>query len=173
MAIPSNAGLLYHNNVRVIDLFIVRIVLELAGATTSFTVLAILFTSLGMMDLPVDALGVAIGWFFLAWFGAALAMLIGALSARNEVVEKLWHPLAYLLFPLSGAASMVEWLPPKFQQIVLLLPMVHGLEILREGYFGTVVKTHYSINYIFTVCMLMTLVALILVHDAGRRVEVE
>ena len=173
MAIPSNAGLLYHNNVRVIDLFIVRVVLEFAGATISFTVLATLFTSLGMMETPVDILGVLLGWIFLSWFGAALAMIIGALSARNDVVERLWHPAAYLLFPLSGAAFMVEWLPPKFQQIVLLLPMVHGVEILREGYFGTAVRTHYSINFIFVVCMLMTLVALILVHDAGRRVEVE
>ena len=173
MAIPSNAGLLYHNNVRVIDLFIVRVVLEFAGATTSFTVLAILFTSLGMMEAPVDILGVLLGWIFLSWFGAALAMIIGALSARNDVVERLWHPAAYLLFPLSGAAFMVEWLPPKFQQVVLLLPMVHGAEILREGYFGTAVRTHYSVNFIFVVCMLMTLVALILVHDAGRRVEVE
>ena len=173
MAIPSNAGLLYHNNVRVIDLFIVRVVLEFAGATTSFTVLATLFTSLGMMEAPVDILGILLGWIFLSWFGAALAMIIGALSARNDVVERLWHPAAYLLFPLSGAGFMVEWLPPKFQQIVLLLPMVHGVEILREGYFGTAVRTHYSINFIFVVCMLMTLVALILVHDAGRRVEVE
>ena len=173
MAIPSNAGLLYHNNVRVIDLFIVRVVLEFAGATTSFTVLAILFTSLGMMEAPVDILGVLLGWIFLAWFGAALAMIIGALSARNDVVERLWHPSAYLLFPLSGAAFMVDWLPPKFQQVVLFLPMVHGVEILREGYFGTAVRTHYSIGFVFVVCMLMTLIALILVHDAGRRVEVE
>src|SRR5258706_4928047 len=173
MAIGANAGLLYHNNVRVIDLFIVRVLLEFIGATISFTVLAILFTSLGMMGAPVDILGVLLGWIFLAWFGCALAMIIGALTARSEVVERLWHPTAYLLFPLSGAAFMVEWLPTKFQQVILLLPMVHGIEILRDGYFGTAVRTHYSVGYIFVVVMLMTLVALLLVRDAGRRVEIE
>ncbi len=173
MAIGANAGLLYHNNVRVIDLFIVRVLLEFIGATISFTVLATLFTSLGMMNSPADILKVLLGWILLAWFGSALAMIVGALTARTEVVERLWHPTAYLLFPLSGAAFMVEWLPTNFQQVILFLPMVHGVEILRDGYFGTAVRTHYSVGYIFVVVMLMTLVALILVRDAGRRVEIE
>ena len=47
----------------------------------------------------------------LAWFGLALGLLTGAGTAYSETVEKLWHPAAYLLFPLSGAAFMVEWLP--------------------------------------------------------------
>ena len=173
MAIPSNAGLLYHNNVRVIDLFITRVVLEFAGATISFTVLSMLFISMNWMSAPIDILRVLVGWFFLTWFGAVLAMIIGALSARNDVVERLWHPASYLLFPLSGAAFMVDWLPPKFQSIILMLPMVHGVEILREGYFGSAVRTHYSVSYVFVVCLVMSLVALMLVRDAGRRVEIE
>jgi ABC-type polysaccharide/polyol phosphate export permease len=171
MAIASNKGLLYHNNVRVIDLFITRILLEFAGASISFTVLSTLFIFMNWMSTPVDIMGVLLGWFFLTWFGAALATIIGALTAYSELVDRLWHPAQYLLFPLSGAAFMVEWLPIKFQQLVLILPMVHGVEMLREGYFGSIVRTHYNVSYLFVCCMLMTLIALALARDASRKVE--
>ena len=86
-------------------------------------------------------------------------------------MEKLWHPAAYLLFPLSGAAFMVEWLPPNARPYVLLLPMVHGVEMVRDGFFGHIVRTHYSVDYMATVCACMTLLGLALTREAGRRLE--
>jgi capsular polysaccharide transport system permease protein len=173
MAIPPNIGLLYHRNVRVLDLFIARILLEIAGASISFVVLASFFTSLGWMEPPADVVGVLYGWLLLAWFGASLGLIVGALTAYSEVIERLWHPISYILFPLSGAVFMVDWLPKKFQELVLILPMVHGLEMLRGGYFGSAVRTHFDVGYLFVACLVMTLFGLALVRDAGRRVEVE
>lgn len=170
-AIDSNLPLLFHRNVKVIDVLLTRIVLEIAGATGSFAILAMFFTSIGWMEAPVDMLQVIFGWFMLAWFGTALALLIGAGTAYSHIVEKLWGPTSYLLFPLSGAAFMVDWLPPAFQKIVLLLPMVHGVEMLREGYFGNAVRTHYDVSYMAVVCLLLSLAALYLVRDAGQKVE--
>ena len=83
----------------------------------------------------------------LTWFGCSLAMLLGALSETNELIEKLWHPASYLLFPLSGAAFIVDALPVRAQEIVLLLPMVHGVEMVREGYFGSDINAHYDWAY--------------------------
>ena len=170
-AIDANLPLLFHRNVKVIDVFMTRIVLEVAGATGSFAILAMFFTSIGWMEPPVDMLQVIFGWFMLTWFGTALALLVGAGTAYSHIVEKLWGPTSYLLFPLSGAAFMVDWLPPTFQKIVLLLPMVNGVEILREGYFGNAVRTHYDVGYMAVVCLLLSLAALYLVRDAGQKVE--
>ena len=170
-AIDANLPLLFHQNVKVIDVFLTRIVLEIAGATGSFAILAMFFTSIGLMSAPVDMLQVIFGWLMLAWFGTALALLVGAGTAYSHIVEKLWQPASYLLFPLSGAGFMVDWLPPAFQQIVLLLPMVHGVEILREGYFGNAVRTHYDVGYMAVVCLLLSLAALYFVRDAGQKVE--
>jgi capsular polysaccharide transport system permease protein len=170
-AIELNKPLLFHRNVRVIDVLLTRIALEIAGATTSFIVLASLFTFVGWMPMPVDLFQVMCGWFMLAWFGASLALLIGAGTAFSNLVERLWHPAAYILFPISGAAFMVDWLPAGIQKFVLLLPMVHGIEMLREGYFGDVVHAHYDIGYMATCCLIMSLAALYLVREAGRRVE--
>jgi capsular polysaccharide transport system permease protein len=170
-AIEQNKPLLYHRNVRVIDVLLTRIVLEIGGATSSFIVLSLLFIFVGWMPIPEDLFKVVCGWFMLAWFGASLALLIGAGTAFSEIVERLWHPAAYLLFPISGAAFMVDWLPVSLQKFVLLLPMVHGVEMLREGYFGGVVRTHYDVGYMATCCLVLSLAGLYVVREAGRRVE--
>lgn len=171
MAVEANKPLLFHRNVQVIDVLLTRIVLEIAGASGSFFVLSSFFIFIGLMHAPVDLLQVLAGWMMLAWFGASLALLIGAGTAFSHVVERLWHPTAYLLFPMSGAAFMVDWMPLKLQKVILLLPMVHGTEMLRQGYFGNVVRTHYDVGYMATCCMVLSLAALYALREAARRVE--
>ena len=170
-ALHQNFNLLYHRNVRAIDVFITRIALEIAGATGSFIVLSLVFTFIGAISPPDDYSLVVVGWFMLAWFGASLALTIGAASAYSEIVDRIWHPLSYFMFPLSGAAFMVDWLPASGQKVVLWLPMVHGVEMVREGYFGRQVHTHYDLAYMAACCLVLTLVGLFLARDAGRRAE--
>jgi ABC-type polysaccharide/polyol phosphate export permease len=169
--IGSNKPLLFHRAVLVIDVLLTRITLEVAGATSSFIILSLIFIYTGWMSPPTDLFLVMQGWFMLAWFGASLALIIGAGTALTPIVHRIWHPVAYLLFPLSGAAFMVEWLPVKFQKLVLFLPMVHGVEAIRHGYFGNAVPPHYDLHYMAICCLLQTLVGMLLVNEASRRVE--
>lgn len=168
--IEANANLLYHRNVRVMDVYATRILLELGGSTASLMVLVVIFMATESMHPPVDPLSVVVGWGMLAWFGAALALLVGSATTFSHLVDRIWHPLSYLLFPLSGAAFMVEWLPPAGREIVLLLPMVHAVELIREGFFGNVVPTHYDLGYVATFNLVLTLAGLFVMHAAARRV---
>jgi ABC-type polysaccharide/polyol phosphate export permease len=168
--IQQNANLLYHRNVRVMDVFATRIVLEVAGATASFAILTTVFFAVEWLQPPTDPLAMVAGWAMLAWFGAALAVLVGSAVTFSELIERAWHPTSYLLFPLSGAAFMVEWLPPAGRDAVLLLPMVHCVELIREGFFGNVVRTHYDMSYVGTFNLVLTLAGLFTMHAAARRV---
>lgn len=170
-AIHQNFNLLYHRNVQVLDLFATRIILELAGATASFALLSLFFITIDAIESPVDLFQVLCGWLMLAWFGGSLGLVLGSATAYSELVDRIWHPTSYLLFPLSGAAFMVDWLPSAAQKFVLLLPMVHGVEMVREGYFGNAIKTHYDVSYMAIWCLVLNLVGLLLARDAGRRVE--
>jgi capsular polysaccharide transport system permease protein len=169
--IEQNKPLLFHRRVLIIDVFLTRIALEIIGATSSFVVLSFFFIFIGWMPVPDDPLVVFAGWLMLAWLGASLALLLGAGTAFSHLIHRLWHPMSYLLFPLSGAAFMVEWLPKRLQDVVLYLPMVHGVELLRHGYFGNVVRTHYDIGYMAECCLVLTLCGLYVVREAHRRVE--
>jgi capsular polysaccharide transport system permease protein len=169
--IEANKPLLFHRSVLIIDVFLTRIALEIVGASSSFIVLSLFFIFIGWMPVPYDLSLVLAGWFMLAWFGASLALLVGAGTAFSPLVHRLWHPIAYLLFPMSGAAFMVQWLPKKLQEVVLYLPMVHGVELLRHGYFGNVVRTHYDIAYMAEWCVALTLCGMYVVREASRRIE--
>jgi len=171
LAITPNLALLYHRNVKLIDIFLARITLEVAGSTGSFIGLAALLWATGLIKTPDNIIEMLLGWVVLIWFSSALGLVIGSLSERSDVVERVWHTVTYLLFPLSGAAYMVDWLPHSFQRIVLLLPMVHATEIIREGYYGTLIRFHYDVLYVAAFNCTLTLVGLLLTRDAGKRVE--
>lgn len=172
-SVGPNLSLLYHKQVKIFDIFLARVLLEAAGATTSFVALVLFFSFIGWISPPEDILTVALGWFMLAWFGASLAILLGAGSEQSELVDKLWHPSAYLLFPLSGAAFMVDALPPAAQDIVLLLPMVHGVEYVRHGYFGSAFHAHYDLAYMACCCLVLTILGLAQTRRISRIVVPE
>lgn len=172
-ALAPNLALLYHRNVRPLDVYLARLILEAAGATMSFVFLVLFFNFIGWLELPEDVLQVAAAWCMLAWFGTGLALLLGALSETSETVEKLWHPAAYILFPLSGAAFLVDALPEPARDYVLLLPMVHGVEYLREGYFGSAIIAHYDLAYMALWNTALTLFGLSQVRKVSRTVVPE
>lgn len=159
-ALRSNVPLLFHRQVKLFDVYISRILLEFLGASVSFVTLAFIFSIFEMMKPPEDALKVLVAWLLLGWFGAALAVLVGSLSERFDLIKKFWPPFSYILFPLSGAAFIVDAVPPAFREIVLYLPMIHAVEMLREGFFGSDIRAHYDVGYLVLCNVGLTLFAL-------------
>lgn len=172
-AIEPNLSLMYHRNVKVLDIFVARILLELLGASASVCVLTVFFSLIGMMQWPVDLIPVLGGWLLLCWFATALGFTVGAISERSEAFERIWHVVTYLMFPLSGAGFMVQWLPSHFQKVVLWIPMVNGVEMIRKGYFGAIIKTYPDTEYLILVDLILTFVGLLMVRECGRRVQPE
>jgi len=169
-AILPNLSLLVHRNITVLDVFVARILLEVAGGIMSFIILSTAFIALGWMAMPVDVFKIVQALLLLSWFALSLSLIIGAITELSEVLDRFWHPTVYILFPLSGAVFMVDWLPKDLQTYVLWLPMVHGVEMLRSGYFGPGVVTHYSVSYQMLMNFVLLLIGLFLVDKAGRQV---
>ena len=172
-ALWANLSLMYHRNIKVMDIYIARLLLEFGGATISFVTLATVFISIGWLEPPEDFVKVVAGWLLIAWFGGALAVTLGAMSHLNELVDKFWHPASYLLFPLSGAAFMVSALPPFAQEIVLWIPMVHGVEMVREGFFGSRAHAIYDLSYLIPVSLALSTVAMLMMRHVARRIVPE
>lgn len=173
MAVSSNLSLMYHRNVRVIDLFASRLLLEAISITLSFFMLSLFFISTGFMDPPENILELVGAWLMTGWFGASLGLFLGACGEKSELVEKLWHPLAYLIFPLSGAAFLVDAAPPQTQHALLMIPMVHCTEMIREAFFGSKIVAHYSVLYLLSWNMALTLLGLSLERQLSRDIVLE
>lgn len=170
-AIEANTGLLFHKNVKVIDVFLARMILEIAGATISFLVLSLIFLAVGQMNLPHNFLMMAEGWFLLIWFSIALGLFVGALFAMSEVLDRLWHAVTYLMFPLSGSAFFVYWMPQAFQDLLLYIPMVHASELIKHGYYGEIIPTFENSFYLIKWNLILTFLGLFLVKYVSKKVE--
>jgi ABC-type polysaccharide/polyol phosphate export permease len=168
-AVGPNTSLLTHRPVQMFDVFAARILLEAVGATVSFAVLAMAAWMLGLMPGPEDIFAVLWGWLLLAWFSFAVSLWIGAASEKSSIVYKLWAPASYIFIPLSGAMFLVEALPKIAQEIVLLMPVVHCVEMIRDGYFGSMFKAQYDIAYVVVCNSVLTLFALAQVRDISSR----
>ncbi|WAC60327.1 ABC transporter permease [Brevundimonas sp. SL130] len=172
-AVQGNIGLLFHRQVSITHLFFARSILEFLGATGAFVVVYFVLICLGQVSWPKDILLVYAGWGVLALNSIGLSTLLAALSLRWEVMERIVPLLTYILIPLSGAFFMVSWLPERFQELYLLVPIPHGIEMVRAGVFGPFVETHYDAAYALALAGAMNFLGLILLADARDRVDVE
>lgn len=170
-AVQANIGLLYHRNVKLLDVYIARCILEILGATISFMVLSIVFNLLDVMKTPDDFLYMALGWLLLSWFALVLGFVVGCLFEMSEIIDRLWHAFTYLMFPLSGAAFFVYWLPSGFQDVVLYVPMVHFSEMIKHGYYGDLVPTFEDLEYIIVWNISLSFIGLYLVRYISNKLE--
>lgn len=166
-AVKSNASLLFHRQVTVLDIFAARIILELISITAVLMMLTIALWAIDWLVMPEDVLQVLGGWLLLAWFAAALAMTVGGLAEKAEVVGRFWPPLSYLLMAVSGVAFTVNALPPAARDVILWVPMINAVEYLREGWFGSVMRAHYDLGYLSTVNVVLSLIGFSLVRQIG------
>lgn len=147
-AVEVNAGLLYHRKVRPLEIFLSRITLEIIGVSTSFFLLSLFLIVTGSVPMPEDVFRLSAGWILLCFYAMGLGLVIGVISEVSETFERAWHVISYVLFPVSGAVFLVDWLPVAIQSWILCLPMVHGVEMVRDGYFGSVFTAHYDAYFL-------------------------
>ena len=169
----SNRGLLYHQQVKILDLAFARLLLEFSGVTTSLVCLTLAFAHLGLMDLPADPLMAITGWLYLMWFVSGFGMIAVYLGEVSALFDRVWHVLLYLTLPFTGAFGMVAWLPPEAQTVLLWSPMVNAVEMFRGGYFGGSVKPIYSIEFLLISNSLLSLIGLVLIRKVRRRLDEE
>jgi capsular polysaccharide transport system permease protein len=172
-ALAPNHSLMFHRQVRPLDVYIARLVIEALGATMSMVSLSAGFLVFHLISVPPDPLLAAEGWFMLAWYSCGLSLLVGAVSEFTELVERVWHIVQYLMIPLSGTFFLVESLPVSLQGLVLMLPTVHCVEMFREGFLGADIVWHYDRFYVVCCNLGLTAVGLLAVRLASKNVRLE
>ena len=169
-AIEPNLGLLYHRNVRVLDLFFSRVILEILGGTLSTLLIGVGLIGFGLIEAPADPILMISGWFLLMWYSFAMGVIVGALSERWEAFERLYHPTLYFYLGISGCFFMVDWLPSSLQRLAELVPTVTVTEMMRHGYAGNAVHTYEQPGYLCVLCLLLTIVGLLLARQTQERI---
>lgn len=172
-ALQANTGLMYHRQIAPMHIFIARVALELGGATAAFFVVYVVLFALGQVSLPHNYLLLYAGWFLLAWIAQGFALILTGLAMRYDLMERLIGLISYSLIPISGVFFMVSWLPARFREFYLLIPFVHGVEMIRAGVFGEFVTTYYDPPYALFVGTIFNILGLLIISASRDRIEVE
>ena len=172
-AISANQGLLYHRNIRVFDVFFSRVLLEVLGASMALITLLMVFYALGWIGAPANILYMTMAWLLMAWFGLGLGFVIGVLSHISEVFKRIWQTLSIVLIFISGVFYLADSLPNPLREAVLYIPMVHGTEMLRHGYFGDKVRTHEDVVFMVVINVVLLFVGMVLIQRFKNGVDSE
>ena len=170
-AISANASLLYHRNVRVLDTILSRVLLEVAGATIAQIAIMALLLVVRWIEWPADIFYMLMAWILMALFALGLGLVICSIAFKFEAFGKLWGTLSFIMLPLSGAFFFVSSLPQQVQQYALWIPMVHGTEMFRQGYFGGSVLTLENPWFLLLCDLVLLFVGLALVAKFSKGVE--
>ncbi|WP_416191907.1 ABC transporter permease [Neisseria sp. CCUG12390] len=170
-SISANASLLYHRNVRVLDTILARMILEIAGATIAQIAIMAVLIAIRWIEMPADIFYMLLAWILMAFFAIGLGLVICSISVNFEPFGKIWGTLSFVMMPLSGAFFFVHNLPPQVQEYALMIPMVHGTEMFRAGYFGGEAVTYENPWYIVLWNLILLLIGLAMVSKFSKGVE--
>ncbi len=152
----ASKGLLIHKNVTYLDIIISRLFLELINTTAATIFIYIVLTQTGLMEEAYDITYMITGWLAMAALAFGFGTVVAAASEQNETIAHFIQPFQYLLIPLSGCFTMLDWLPDRYRELLVYVPLVHPFETFRHGLFGPLVTTYgepfYSVAWgiIFT-----------------------
>jgi capsular polysaccharide transport system permease protein len=172
-AVEPNKSLLYHRQVRIFDIYIARISLELVASTGSFMFVYALLLTFGLLEWPQSPSLFIAGWCSLLAVAGSIALVVGPWSEISEFLDRVWHILTYILFPLSGAFLVVDWVPAAAQNFLFWIPLVHSAEMIRSGYYGASYHAHFSLEYICVFVGIAIVAGMLLIRQVEKVLVME
>lgn len=172
-AYEANGALMFHRQVTPLDIITARCFLEIVGVIMAAAIVLAGGILIGAMAWPVDWGLIYAGVLYQAGFSYATGLLVASASEYSDLVERSVSILSYLSIPFSGAFTMVDWLVPSFQYILLWSPSVNNVEMIRAGMFGASAHAHFDLVYDTWMTAILIVVGLLLTLRVRSRVLVQ
>lgn len=172
-AMKINSSLLYHRQVHVLDIVLVRFLIEMLGGMMAYAFIGIVLIAIGIFPVPHDVGMFIAGWTLYSFFVLSVCLLGSPLSEMSEVLEKLSPVITYVMIPFSGTFNLAMWVTPLARDYLMFSPPVSAMEMMRYGIFGDVVRPYYSLPNALTICGIATLLGLALCRKVRRDLAVE
>jgi len=170
-AISANKALLFYPQVRPLDLVLARSTLEVATNATVFVALiagvALINGGFSCENLLLVLLGLCLA----GLFGATLGLMLCAASVFAGVVERLVGPILRPLFWISGIFFTANDLPSNIRQYMMWNPVLHCVELVRDGWFTSYTAWHASPAYVAAWILALGFAGLTLERVARNRLE--
>jgi capsular polysaccharide transport system permease protein len=172
-AFSANSSLLYHRQVTLLDLVLVRFIVELIGSMMAYVAIAVILMMLGLFPVPADLGYLLFGWALYGFFTLSVALILAPLSEVSETIEKFLPVTTYLMVPFSGTFNLTSWLAPGVRDVMLYSPPVSGMELMRYGIWGDKITPYYAISYSIITSLVLMLIGLALCRKIRKVIIVE
>lgn len=170
--ILSNRVLMYHRQVRPLDLLLAATLLELAASLMVLFILLYGAAWAGFAPLPQRPLLLIAGITMMWWLATATAMIVCALSQFFPgFFERLIPAFLYLSVPFSGMFFRIDWLPQRLREIFIWIPIPQIVDICRLGVWSHLEPNYIRVPYLFAFCGVMTLVGLFALSAIRSRIK--
>lgn len=164
-AIKSNKGLLIYPNVRALDPFIARFFYELMTTLFSFVVFCLIGMWIGI-KVSLGNLDTLAACYLITWLmGCGIGLILAVASAHYKEVEKLVEIILSPLVFISAVMFPTAALPTHLQNILLLNPLVHVVELSRKALFPFYNAADTSLFFPFSVAVVVLAFGLMLFNS--------
>jgi capsular polysaccharide transport system permease protein len=165
--------LLYHRQIKILDFIFVRFLIEVIGSMMAFVFIAAVLLPFNEFPVPADLGLLFAGWALYCMVTFSMCLVMAPLSELSDVLEKLLPVTTYIMIPFSGTFTMVSWLTPDVQQIMLYSPFVSPMELIRAGVFGDRIRPMWELSVPIGTSIVLTLIGLALCRRIRRELVVE
>lgn len=171
LAVDANKAMLFYPHVQPLDLVLARGLLELSTYLVVFvTVLGgySLVTQTFVMD---DVLVVFLGLILASLLGVTLGVVLCALTVMSDTVQRIKGPLMRPLFWTSGLFFAAAMIPLQYRKYLLWNPILHCVELVRDGWFPQYTATDASPSYVMLWIVLLAFTGLTLERRVRAKVQ--
>jgi len=170
-AFKANQALLAYPIVQPIDTIMSRVILEVA---TSFFVMLIVFATLTHIEnvpAPSNIIKIFESIALLMLIGVGYGLMSAVITTRLESWANISRLVMTPLMFLSGIFTPIDSLPTKVRGFVSWNPIIHGVELFRDGYYVNFRNEQIDVAYL-AVCGIMFLF-LSLIMDRTVRAHID
>ncbi|MBE5074530.1 ABC transporter permease [Erythrobacteraceae bacterium E2-1 Yellow Sea] len=156
-AIDSNLALFTYRQVLPFDAIVVRGVLEGLIMLVAFILVTLVMALIGYDVVPDRPLMVLGGFFGLWLLGGSLGLAVAVGGVIVEETRQIFSMLMMPLYFISGVIFPLSAVPPQYREILMLNPVVHGVEAMRAGfstYYHASDGLDLSYLYLCALCLL-------------------
>ena len=169
--IESNKPLLFHKNVTLLDLTAARVALDLVATTGAMILILSTYIILGLSPVPERPWLIVAGMILMTWLAFGAAAVVAGACEFSPVIERFVHPFTYLIIPFSGMFTVMDELPRPLAVISSWFPFPHIADLVRMGLKDDFQSTYFSLSYVVVWCAVSTLLGLLLLRLARRRMH--
>ncbi|WP_429040243.1 ABC transporter permease [Aeromonas media] len=168
-AVGANMGLFCYRQVTPFATFVARFILEVMVGMMVGIILVLGLLWFGFDAIPADPLKVILIYLLLMVFSFSLGIVFCVICTLFQEADKFLGLLMMPLMFISCVMFPLISIPPQYQHWFLWNPLVHALELIRNGWIAGYNSPNVSAAYLSSVTLLLLTFAMSCYRLSHRR----